>query len=484
METYDVVIIGAGLSGINCAYRLQTETSEMTFTVLEGREHLGGTWDLFKFPGVRSDSDLPSMAFAWHPWPYKQVFAEGALIMEYVRDAVAKHHIDKHIQFQQKVVSANWSSKAKKWELVVVSQGQTRHITASFLALGTGYYDYETPLQTVIPGLEKFKGKTIHPQFWPEQYDYSGKKLAVIGSGATAVTLLPRLAQQAAEVTMVQRSPTYIGAKPDATPLSSWAKKLFPLSWVAVWERFFHITTCYLLVLFCKAFPQAAKDAILKDTAAALPEDIKVKPHFEPRYMPWRQRVCLAPEGDFFKTLHRKNAHVVTGEIDTVTEHGIRMKDGASVEADAIVTATGLNMKLGGGVELTVDGEAVSWGKRVVWNGAMLDGVPNLVFMLGFVDGAWTIGADAAAMILVRVLKNMRRTQAASVTPHAPQDATVETKRVWPLDSTYRQIADPLLPVYGVKGPWGPRRVSPFADYFHSRWGNVTNGLEFRTASS
>lgn len=484
MEAYDVVVIGAGISGINCAYRLQTETPGTSFTVLEGREVLGGTWDLFRFPGVRSDSDLPSLAFAWHPWPYKQVFAEGALIMEYLKDAVAKHNIDKHIQFQHKVVSANWSSKAKNWEIVVAARGQTRHITTGFLALGSGYYDYETPLPTIIPGLDNFKGKKIHPQFWPEQYDYSGQKLAIVGSGATAVTLLPRLAQKAAEVTMVQRSPTYIVAKADPTPFISWFRRVFPVAWAAVWERFYHITTSYLLVLFCRAFPRAAKSVILRDTSAALPQDIKVKPHFEPRYFPWTQRICLAPNGDFYKTLHRKNAHVVTGEIGTVTEHGISMKDGTSVEADVIITATGLTMKLGGGVDLAVDGEAVSWGKRLVWNGAMLDGVPNLVFMLGYTDEAWTIGADAAAMILVRVLRNMRRTKAASVTPHAPREATVETRRVWPIDSTYRQIADQNLPVYGAKGPWGPKRLSPFADYFHSRWGNVTSGLEFRAENS
>jgi cation diffusion facilitator CzcD-associated flavoprotein CzcO len=484
METYDVVIVGAGLSGINCAYRLQTETPGTSFTVLEGREGIGGTWDLFKFPGVRSDSDLPSLGFAWYPWPYEQVFAEGPLILEYMKDAASKHNIGKHIQFQQKVVSANWSSKTHKWELVVASQGQTRHIKAGFLALGTGYYDYETPLQTTIPGLDKFKGKTIHPQFWPEQYDYSGQKLAIIGSGATAITLLPRLAQQAADVTMIQRSPAYIGSLPDATPLSSWARKLFPLSWVAIWERFYHTAFFYWIALFYRTFPQAARSVLLKEMAAALPEDVKAKPHFEPSYMPGTQRVCLAPNSDFFKALFRKNAHVVTGEIDTVAEHHIRMKDGTSVEADVIITATGLSMKFGGGVDLRVDGESISWGKRMVWNAAMLDGVPNLVWMLGYTDGAWTIGADAAALILVRVLKYMRRTQAASVTPRAPRDAAVEMRRLWPLDSTYRQIADQCLPVYGAKGPWAPRRLSPFADYLHSRWGNVTDGLEFRAMNS
>jgi cation diffusion facilitator CzcD-associated flavoprotein CzcO len=483
-EAYDVVIVGAGLAGINCAYRLQTELPGTSFKVLEGRERLGGTWDLFKFPGVRSDSDLPSLGFAWHPWPYEQIFAEGSLILNYMKDAVSKHKIDKHIQFQQKVVSASWSSSAQRWELEVVSQGRTRPISAGFLALGTGWYDYETPLQTIIPGLEKFKGKTLHPQFWPEQYDYSGKKLAVIGSGATAITLIPRLAEQAAGVTMVQRSPVFIAQKANSTPLSSWARKVLPLPWVLIWERFFHITTSYLLILLCRALPKVARFVLLKGMAASLPERVKAKPHFEPSYTPWTQRICLAPDGDFFSSLSRSNVHVVTGKIDTVTEHHIQMKDGTSVEADAIITATGLNMKLGGNVELRVDGEVISWEKRMVWNGAMLDGVPNLVWMLGYTDNAWTLGADAVALILVRVLRYMRRKQATSVVPRAPEDATAETRRVWPLNSTYRQMADQRLPVYGVKGPWAPKRVSPFADYWHSRWGNVTDGLEVRPMKS
>lgn len=479
MEAYDVVIVGAGISGINCAYRLQSETPDARFTVLEGRAQIGGTWDLFKFPGVRSDSDLCSLAFAWHPWPYEHIFAEAPLILEYMNDAVSKHNLGKHIQFQHKVVSASWSSKAKKWDLVVDARGQTRHIAAGFLVLGSGYYDYETPLLTTIPGLDSFKGKTIHPQFWPTQYDYSNQRLAIIGSGATTVTLFPRLAQQAAKVTMVQRSPTYIAVKADSTPLSSWLRRLFPLSWVAVWERFYYITTSYLVVLFCGAFPQAAKYVMLKDTAAALPKDIKLSTHFEPRYTPWEQRICLAPDGDFFAALHRKNTAVVTGEIDTVTEHGIRMRDGTFVDADAIITATGLTMRLGGGIELRIDGEVAPWGKRLVWNGAMLDGVPNLMYMLGYTNAAWTIGADASAMILVRVLGLMRKKQASCVTPRAPRDAALETRRVWPVDATYRQIADRVLPVYGVRGPWSPRRLSPLADFWHSRWGNVTDGLEF-----
>ncbi|KAI3396385.1 hypothetical protein diail_12193 [Diaporthe ilicicola] len=484
MEAYDVVIVGAGLSGINCAYRLQEQSPGTRFTVLEGRAELGGTWDLFKFPGVRSDSDLCSLAFPWYPWPYKQVFAEAPLIKDYIKDAVSKHDLDKYIQFQQKVVSASWSSKAKKWELVVVAHGQTRNITAGFLALGSGYYDHETPLPTTIPGLDRFKGKTIHPQFWPTKYDYSNQKLAIIGSGSTAITLLPRLAQQAAQVTMVQRSPTYITAKPNSTPFSSWARMLFPLPWVIAWERFYHTAIGYLGVLACQNFPQTAKNVLMNEAAAALPNDVNVNQHFEPRYMPWTQRVCLAPDGDFFATLHRENAHIITGQIDTVTEHGIQMRDGTHVDADAIITATGLTMRLGGGIELKIDGEVVSWAKRLVWNGCMLDGVPNLVYMLGFTNTAWMFGADASALILTRVLNQMRQRQASSVTPRSPRDAVVETKRVWPLDSTYRQIADRELPVYGVKGPWSPRRLSPFADFVHSRWGNVTDGLEFRTLNS
>lgn len=477
VQELDVVIIGAGLSGINCAYRLQQGAPHLRYRILEARTKLGGTWDLFKFPGVRSDSDLSSLGFAWHPWPHETVFADAELILDYINEAVSKHHIDQHIQYQQKVLSADWSSKTQKWEFVM--DKQPVRIRASFLVLGTGYYDYETPLKTVIPGLDKFKGDVLHPQFWPPQYSYNGKKVAIIGSGATAITLLPRLAPDAAEVTMIQRSPSYVGQKDNWTPLSSWLRKWFPLSWVSIWERFFHITVGYLGVLFCRAFPNAAAWVLKKEMANSLPSRIKAKPHFEPSYAPWTQRVCLAPNSDFFKTLSRENTHIVTGEIGTVVGDGILMKDRTFVKADAIITATGLNMKFGGGIDLRVDGQAISWGRRLIWNGVMLDEIPNMVWSLGYIDNAWTLGADATARILVRLMAHMHRNQAACATPRAPDDAKVETRRVWPLDSTYRQMVDERLPVYGVKGPWAPRRVSPFADYLHSRWGNVTDGLEF-----
>ncbi|KAG8158967.1 hypothetical protein KVR01_011410 [Diaporthe batatas] len=474
-QELDVVIIGAGISGINCAYRLQQGAPHLRYRILEARAELGGTWDLFKFPGVRSDSDLASLSFAWYPWPHKTVFADAELILDYVNEAVSRYHIDQHIQYQQKVLSANWSSKTRKWELVV--EQQAIRIRARFIVLGTGYYDYETPLQTVIPGLDQFKGDVIHPQFWPTRYSYTGKNVAVIGSGATAITLLPRLAPDAAE-----RSPSYIAQKANSTPLSPWLRKLLPLPWVLIWERFFHISFSYLVVLFCRTFPNAAAWVLKKEMAYSLPKRINPKPHFEPRYTPWTQRICLAPDSDFFKTLSRENVNVVTGEIGTVVASGILMKDSDStfVKADTIITATGLNMKFGGGIDLRVDGQAISWGQRLIWNGAMLDGVPNMVWMMGYTDGAWTLGADATARILLRLIAYMQQEQAASATPRAPEDAKVETSRVWPLDSTYRRKVDERLPVYGVKGPWAPRRVSPFADYLHSRWGNVTDGLDFR----
>lgn len=369
----------------------------------------------------------------------------------------------------------------QKWQLTVDSRGQgTRHILADFLFLGTGYFDYSRPLPANIPGLDTFKGKTIHHQFWPSQYNYDNQKITIIGSGATAVTMIPRLAEHAAQVTMIQRSPTYIGTKPNSTPLSPWAKKLFPLAWVAIWERFYHTLSFYFLATFCKSYPQTAKSVLLKGVGDALPKRVKLSPHFEPRYMPGKQRICLAPDGDFFAALHRGNTDVVTGEIETVTGRGIQMCDSTLIDADILITVTGMKMKFGGDIDLRLDGESIFWAKRAVWNGAMLDGVHNLVFMLGYTNASWTLGADDAAWILLRILQHMHLKHAAPVTPHAPKDAKEETRRVWPLNSTYRRLVDDEMPVYGTKGPWGPSRLNPFMDYMHARWGNITKDLELQ----
>jgi len=398
VETFDVLIVGTGISGINAAYRLQTESPNTTITVLEGRGDVGGTWDLFRYPGIRSDSDLFTFGFPWEPWPYDCPIAKGPLIKEYMKNCIAKYNLDRYIRFHHHVLAADWSSETERWTITADHNGQKKVFKANFVILGTGYYDYDKPLQAIIPGLENFKGKVIHPQWWPEEYDHSGKKMAVIGSGATTITLIPALAETAAEVTMVQRSPSYIASQVNSSPATSWFMKILPRSFAGFCLHQKYLWQQYMVVLMCKYFPNYSRRMFMRMTIPLLPKRISWSPHFEPPYAPWQQRVCLSPDGDFFQALRdNPGTNIVTGRIDTVTESGIRMKDGTTIEADAIVTATGLQMRLGGGIAVTVNGEKIDWAGRYMWNGCMVEGVPNLMFVIGYVNAAWTLGAENTA---------------------------------------------------------------------------------------
>ncbi|CAJ2505017.1 Uu.00g124110.m01.CDS01 [Anthostomella pinea] len=479
LETFDVVIIGAGISGINCAYRIQSQLPGATFTVLENRDDLGGTWDLFKYPGVRSDSNLRHYSFAWHPWPYQNPpIADGPLIKQYLKDSVSQHGIDRYLRFGHKVVSTAWSSKSQQWKVKAIHDGVAKEFRAQFLVLGTGYYDYQTPRQTVIPGLEDFKGEVVHPQFWPEDFDYTGKKLAVIGSGATTVTLLPNLAKKAAQAVMVQRSPTYIAAMNNRVPKAPWMQNYLPASTVKTWTRLSYMVKDYLTTVYCHYFPKQARALFRKMTIAKLPQRIDYDRHFTPRYNPWEQRVCLSPDGDFFQAFHNPNTDIVTGKIETVTKDGIQMEDGTIIPADCIVTATGLTMVLGGGIDISVDGQKLDWGDRFMWNGAMVEEVPNMVYMMGYVNHSWTLGADDTAHILIRVMKNMQRNGVRAAVPRVPEGAVTDTRRTWKLSSTYSQEAESRLPRSGSHGPWRPKGHVPL-DYLHARWGDVTTGLHY-----
>lgn len=397
-EVFDILIVGAGISGINTAYRLQTEVPGTTFAILEGRDDLGGTWDLFRYPGIRSDSDLFTFGFQWEPWPYETPIAQGPLIKDYMKKCVAKYNLGHYIRFRHKVLSAGWSKSTEQWKVTAEHDGQTKEFKARWVVFGTGYYDYENPAKTTIQGLEKFKGKLIHPQHWPEDYDHSGKKMIIIGSGATAVTLFPTLSETAEAVTLVQRSPSFIVSANNKSPVGSWLMKLLPAYYAGTWLRIVYLAYGYLVVQFCRWFPQLAKKTFIKRTIPLLPARISPSPHFEPSYTPWTQRLCLSPDGDFFQALRDKpNSNILTGIIDTVTENGLRMKDGTTVEADAIVTATGLYMRMGGNIAVTVNGEKMDWAGRLVWNGSMLQDVPNLMFIVGYTNASWTLGADDTA---------------------------------------------------------------------------------------
>lgn len=397
-ETFDVLIIGAGISGVNTAYRLQEKLPGVTFTILEGRSDIGGTWDLFRYPGIRSDSDLFTFGFDWEPWPYNEPIAKGPLIKQYMKDCVAKYHLDRHIRFHHKVLRADWARKNEQWKITAEHDGQKKEFRGRWIILGTGYYDYANTFHTIVPGLENFQGKLIHPQYWPEDYDHSGKKMVIVGSGATAITLLPELSKTAAVVTMVQRSPSFILALNNGTPTRSWLAKLVPKRLASIWQRQTYMWNAYMLVLFSRYFPNLARTLLIKMTKPLLPKRISHSPHFEPSYTPWKQRLCLSPNGDVFAALRENpNTHIVTGHIDTVTEDGLRMKDGTTIEADAIVTATGLHMRLGGDIVVTVNGERVDWAGRLLHNGSMVQDVPNMMFVIGYTDASWTLGADDTA---------------------------------------------------------------------------------------
>ncbi|KAK7973573.1 hypothetical protein PG989_015421 [Apiospora arundinis] len=501
---YDVIVVGAGVSGINCAYRLQTETPDAKIALFEARGDIGGTWDLFKYPGIRSDSDLFTYGFSWEPWPYSTPIAEGPLIVSYMKDCIKKYDLGKYLNFHHKVLSCDWSSAGQRWTVEIENEGQVKKLTSRFVVLGSGYYDYNNPLKSDVPGIEKFQGKVIHPQFWPEDYDHSDKNIVVIGSGATAITLIPNLAKDARHVTMLQRSPSYVVSIPNVGRPKTWAETLLPRHAAIVWNRWAIMTFQWCTVLMCRYFPNFARTEFMKAVVASLPEGFSHDPHFMPHYTPWQQRVCVTPDGDLQKALGgpKPKAEVVTARIRTVTETGIEL-EGSSIargkssksgndapptttleDVDIIVTATGLRMSFMGDIPVTVDGgEKINWSTRRCWHSAMLSDVPNLFFMIGYVDASWTPGADATAWILTRVYKHMQQAKVTSATPRvgARDAARLQDRRFWNLTSNYREIADKGLPRYGNVAPWKPRDAPP-RDLIYAKWGDVTKGLHFGVA--
>lgn len=472
---FDVVIVGAGISGINAAYRIQSELPGYSYAVLEARDAIGGTWDLFRYPGIRSDSDLFTFGFSWQPWKSDNPIAEGGSISRYMRDTARQHGIDSHILFRHKLAAADWSSADSTWSLSVNHDGEDKTYTARFVIFGTGYYDYQNPLQTNIPGLDRFQGQTIHPQFWPEDLDYSDKRVVIIGSGATAVTLLPKMAERAARTTMLQRSPTYILSLPNRSmnPLS-W---VLPSSWFAKWQRISWILTSRLFFLFCQRFPWLARMLLRLSVSRQLPGHIPHDPHFRPRYNPWDQRLCVCPDGDFFKSLHSGRADVKTDTIESVTEGGLRLGSGDALDADIIVTATGLRLQIAGGAAISVDGRKVDIADKYLWNGVMLQDVPNASFVIGYTNASWTLGADATALSVTRLLKNLESRKVVAATPRVADASRLQQRRLLNLNSTYVSVAEKSLPKAADRGPWRPRD-NYMSDYVFSQYGKLDEELE------
>jgi monooxygenase len=453
-EHVDVLIVGAGLSGIGAAYYIQTRCPHKSYAVLEGRDSIGGTWDLFRYPGVRSDSDMFTLGFSFRPWNDPKSIADGPSILKYIRDTAKQFGIDQKIRFGHRVHRAEWSSEEMHWtvEAECGSSGVVR-FTCSFLYLCTGYYDYERGYMPEWPGLEQFTGKIVHPQQWPEDLDYMGKQVVVIGSGATAITLVPAMAKQAAHVTMLQRSPTYITSLPAEDSGANWLRSHLPdrLSYGLVRWRNVLIMNFYYSLMRRK--PAQMKQELIKLVREQLGPDYDVDTHFTPRYNPWDQRLCFVPDGDLFEAIKAGTASVVTDQIKNFTSNGICLQSGNELHADIIVTATGLVMKLMCGLQLCVDGRSVEPSQTMSYKGMMFSNVPNLAGAIGYTNASWTLKCELISQYVCRLLHFMDRHGYGQCTPRRT-DPTITEEPIVDFTSGYIQRALPSLPSQGSKRPW------------------------------
>ena len=456
-EHLDVIIVGAGLSGVGASYHLQTRCPGKRYLVLESREDMGGTWDLFRYPGIRSDSDMHTLGFSFKPWIAEKAIAEGPAILAYIHETAEEYGIAQHIRYRHRVVRAAWSSAEARWTLEVQRDGQENTLfTCDFLLMCAGYYRYREGYTPDFPGRENFKGTIIHPQHWPEDLDYSGKQVVIIGSGATAVTLVPAMAAKAGRVTMLQRSPTYMITRPFRDRIANFLRKILPDSWAYALTRWKNISLQQLLYRRTRTHPEQVRKRLLAGVRQELGPDYDIDTHFTPSYMPWDQRLCLVPDSDFFEALKSGKARVVTDLIERITEAGILLKSGEELQADIIVTATGLNMVMLGEIEFAVDGEVVDFSKTWTYKGLMFSGVPNLVQTWGYINASWTLRADLVAEYFCRLLNHMDHIGARQVVPKLrPQDRNMQP-RPWIEDfsSGYMQRAMPLFPKQGDREPW------------------------------
>ncbi len=453
-EHLDVVIIGAGISGISAAWHLQDRCPNKSYAILERRENLGGTWDLFKYPGIRSDSDMFTLGFRFKPWTSEKAIADGPSIMAYLKETVAEYGIDKHIRYSQKVVSADWSDDDNVWTIRVDRNGEETELTASFLFAASGYYNYDQGYTPEFAGSEDFAGTIIHPQHWPEDLDYADKKIVVIGSGATAVTLIPALANSGAgHVTMLQRSPTYIGALPDVDPFTVRMNKSLPEKPAYVVNRWKSILFQSAQYRIARRFPKFMRKTLMTMAERRLPEGYDVQKHFGPKYNPWDERLCLAPNGDLFKTIKAGKADVVTDTIERFTKTGIKLASGEELQADIIVTATGLNLQLFGGAEIKRNGVPVELNDTMAYKGTMLTHMPNLAFTIGYTNASWTLKADLVSEFVCRVLNYMDAKGFDRVEPQHPGNS-VDEAPLMDFTPGYVLRALDYLPKSGHVAPW------------------------------
>lgn len=455
MEHFDVVIVGAGLSGIGAACHLRDRCPSKSFTILESREAMGGTWDLFRYPGIRSDSDMHTLGFSFKPWRAKKAIADGPSILDYIREAAAEHELEKTIRYRHAVRSASWSSEDEQWTIEIEGDSQNT-ISCNFLYMCSGYYNYEKGHTPKFKGADRFEGTIVYPQFWPEDLDYRGRRVAVIGSGATAITIVPSIADDAAHVTMVQRSPTFVVSRPAEDAIANFLRKFLSDSAAYAITRFKNVQLQRFMYRRTRTRPERIKKMLIDRVRQALGPEYDVDTHFTPSYNPWDQRLCLIPDGDLFESINSGDVSVVTDEIDEITESGIRLRSGEIVEADIIVSATGLELEVLGGVQFYIDGKSVDFSETWTYKGMMFSGIPNLIQTFGYINASWTLRADINSEFVCRLLDRMDELGVGQCTPRLREEDQDMVARPWIDDFTpgYMKRKMHLFPKQGDHAPW------------------------------
>lgn len=457
MTDFDVVIVGAGLSGIGAAVHLQKLCPQKTYTLLESRGALGGTWDLYRYPGIRSDSDMHTLGYDFKPWRARKAIADGPSILDYVTETAREHDVERHIRFHRRLVAARWSSEQARWTLEVASTdgGPSEQIRCNFLSICSGYYSYDAPHRPHFEGEEDFEGPFFHPQLWPEKLDYRGKRVVVIGSGATAMTLVPSMAEDAAHVTMLQRSPTYVVSRPEEDRLANLLRRIVGEKLAYRLIRAKNVFLQRRVYEKTRSDPEKVKDFLLDRVRRELGDEM-VERHFTPSYDPWDQRLCLIPNGDLFEAIRAGKVSVVTATIDRITKRGVRLQSGEELEADILIAATGLELELLGGIRLEVDGEPVDLSRTWTYKGLMFSDVPNLVQTFGYINASWTLRADLVAEYVCRLLNRMDELGVEQCTPRLREEDRDMPARPWidGFTAGYMQRSMHLFPRQGDRMPW------------------------------
>ncbi|GGN72490.1 monooxygenase flavin-binding family protein [Actinoplanes lobatus] len=471
----DVLIIGAGISGIDMAHRISERCPELTYTIAEGRDRLGGTWDLFRYPGVRSDSDVYTLSFPFRPWTGEKSIVDGGSLLTYIEETARATGVGEHIEYGTRIVSADWDSAAARWRVTATRGGERFGYVVRFVAFCTGYYDYEDPYDPEFTG--DFAGQVVHPQFWPPDLDHTGKRVVVIGSGATAVTVVPAMARDAAHVTMVQRTPTYVLAQPSIDIIGRGLAKVLPAGAAHRITRAKNTVMQWALFQACRRWPDRMRALLRKGAVAQVGSADIVDEHFRPPYDPWEQRLCIAPDGDLFKAIRSGDASVVTGRIERFVPSGVRLENGSTVEADIIVTATGLRLRLLGGIAISVDGVAADLSQSHAYHGTLLSGLPNLAVCIGYINLSWTVRADLTARFVARLLRKLLDTGADSVVPSPPADLG-PTGPFMDMQSGYLARAADLMPRVTRRYPWAFRQ-NVLLDSWATNRAKLDEGLVF-----